>query len=252
MDILRHACTACRSRDGPEREMIIDIYQIRLTASSEQVRAAETVLSEDEGARFGRMTVPWRNRGIIARATLRHLLGVRLGIDPRGISFDYGEYGKPCLAQKCEGHVSFNLAHSADLAVIAIGNGVPIGVDLEEMEDGVDHDLLARDVFSSRELAAFREMPRDQRRGAFYRAWTCKEAFVKATGEGMLRPLSTFEVAFEQEGDVRMLTVPPEWASKPWSLIRLTAVPGFSGAIAVGSPLIIARRHEVHGLFGLS
>lgn len=237
---------------GLEGELIIDIYQFGLIGSSAQVRAAELILSEDERARFGHMIVPWCNRSIIARATLRHLLGMRLGIDPREVLFDYGEYGKPSLAHIYKEHISFNLAHSADLGVIAIGNGIPIGIDLEEIKEGIDHDLLVEGLFSSRELAVFRRLPIDQRRAAFYRAWTIKEAFVKATGEGLLRPLSTLEVAFEQEDDVRMLLVPRGWASKPWSLMHLTTAPNFIGAIAVGSPRIIARHHEVHGLFGIS
>jgi 4'-phosphopantetheinyl transferase len=224
--------------------VIIDIYQCCLVVSSAKVRASETVLSEDECGRFNRMISPWRERSIIARASLRFHLAQRLGIEPQDVSFDYGEHEKPRLSQKWGGHITFNLAHSAEIAVIAIGNGVHIGIDLEEMKNEVEHDLLAGSIFSFRELTVFRKMPLDRRRRAFFYAWTRKEAFVKATGEGMSRPLSTFEVAFENEGAARMSMVPPEWASTPWSLIDFATAPGFTGALAVGSGRVMVQYHD--------
>ena len=229
--------------------MDVDVYQFRLEANSAQLCAAEAVLEQNELARFAKMSFPWRTRSIIARATLRYLLGERLDISPQDLFFVYGANGKPALAPGLEGSISFNLAHSGDLAVVAIGQGAPIGVDLEEAREEINHELLAPDIFSSRELARFRVLPTDKSKGAFYRAWTCKEAFVKATGEGVARSFQSIEIEVGQEKAVRMTRIPPEWTSVPWSLTQLETSPGFAGALAVGSDSVTIRYQETPAFF---
>lgn len=222
----------------------VDVYQFACDPYDAHLRAADSVLSPMERARFARMISPWRERSIIARANLRHLLSDRLGIGPRDVSFEYGEHGKPSLARKFRADISFSIARSANVAAIAISEDVSVGVDLEEIKDDIDHDLLVGELLSPRELAVFRRLPADKRRAAFYRAWTCKEAFIKATGEGMSRPFTSFEVAFEHAAGVRIIEVPREWSWITWSLVCLNTFPGFAGSLAAGTSQITIQYHE--------
>ena len=54
----------------------------------------------------------------ICRGYLRQILGEKLTIAPREISFRFGRYGKPYVSK---GSISFNLTHSVDVALIAVG-----------------------------------------------------------------------------------------------------------------------------------
>jgi 4'-phosphopantetheinyl transferase len=228
---------------------MVDVYQFRLGNSMSQLRAAEAVLSEDESLRFSRRASPWRERSIIARATLRLLLGQYLRVRPNDIFFEYGRFGKPCLTPSYAQNVSFSVSHSGDCAVIAISEGVPIGIDLEEIKDDLDVDLLSPYLFSPREIALFQKLPDDQRPATFFQAWTCKEAFVKATGEGISLSFSKFEVEFKVEKAARLLTLPLYWASFPWTLISLDTFSGFIGALAARSSEVIIQPHEPPSLW---
>jgi 4'-phosphopantetheinyl transferase len=69
-----------------------------------------------------------------------------------------------------------------------------VGVDLEELRDGVDLDAMARRFFSLAERAAFEAIPPPQRVVAGFACWTRKEAWVKAEGTGLVFPLTELEV----------------------------------------------------------
>jgi 4'-phosphopantetheinyl transferase len=222
--------------------MIVDVYQFRFPAIHIQEQAAKKMLSYDERLRFARMIEPWRSRSIMARSLLRFLLGARLGITPQDVSFVYGLHGKPALSADANRNIHFNLAHSEDLAVIAIGQGAPIGIDLEAMLGVQPHDMADPHIFSSRELFVFEELPLDQRGIVFFRTWAFKEAFVKATGEGLTRSLASFEIEFCSENTARIEKIPLEWASIPWTLVSFDTFPGFIGALVVGNHQVIVRR----------
>ena len=224
--------------------MNVDVYQFVCDPCDAQVRAADAVLSPMERARFARMFSPWRERSTMVRANLRHLLSDRLGVGPRGVSFEYGPQGKPLLARKFRANIGFSIAHSANVAAIAIAEHGSVGVDLEEIKDDIDENLLVGAMLSPREVSVFRRLPADKRRAAFYRAWTCKEAFIKATGEGMSRPLTSFEVAFEHADGVRIIEVPPQWSGVTWSVVCLQTCPGFIGSLAAGASQITIQYHE--------
>jgi 4'-phosphopantetheinyl transferase len=69
-----------------------------------------------------------------------------------------------------------------------------VGVDLEELRDGVDLDAMARRFFSPAERAAFEAVPPPQRVVAGFGCWTRKEAWAKAKGTGLVFPLTELEV----------------------------------------------------------
>ena len=215
--------------------MNVEVYQFACDVPDADLRAAHAVLSPMERARFAPMRSPWRERRIVTRAQLRRLLSDRLGIAPRDVTIEYGPYGKPSLGRASRGNITFSVAHSAHVAAIAMSEDVAIGVDLEEIKDDIDHDRLVGEIFSPREAAVFRGLPPGKRGGAFYRAWTCKEAFTKATGEGMSRPFTSLEVAFEHVEGTRVMQVPPEWSGVTWSLLCLNTFSGFAGSLAAGT-----------------
>ncbi len=137
-------------------------------------------LDEQERARAEALRVAdARLRFVGGRVLLRHALARRLGRPPAVLRFD--TRGKPALVGGGEG-VEFNVAHSADLVVVAVGEGPGIGVDIERIRPLPEAMAIARAHFPPTERDGFLAAPSPQ---AFFTAWTSLEARVKATGRGM-------------------------------------------------------------------
>ena len=84
--------------------------------------------------------------------------------------------GRPVVA---DGSISFSISHTRGLSVIALRKHGRIGVDIEFMDRDVDFELISKAFF----LHAGPVTKAD-----FFREWTCNEALVKATGQGLVFP----------------------------------------------------------------
>jgi 4'-phosphopantetheinyl transferase len=191
-------------------------------------------LSPDERDRAGRFVFERdRDRFVVGRAFLRLLLGRYLAAEPRAVRFRYGPHGKPALADD-RGDLHFNLAHSGALAVCALARGAELGVDVEHIRPLRDAQGVARTAFSPREVARLESLPAATQLHSFYQAWTRKEAFLKALGHGLARPLDSFDVSFGPGEPPRLLqTLEDPEEAKRFSLHALEPEAGFVGAIAL-------------------
>jgi 4'-phosphopantetheinyl transferase len=136
------------------------------------------LLSEDERNRAGAFVRDDpRRRFIVARGRLRERLGARLGVPPAGVVFSYGPNGKPAV----EG-VHFNVAHTGDLALGAIGDA-PLGVDVERIRPMKNATALAQRWFHADEVDRIAAAPHPL--AEFFRTWTMKEAALKLVGVGV-------------------------------------------------------------------
>jgi len=133
-------------------------------------------------------------------AFLRLVLAETLGRPATTLVLEESAQGKPELRQSPhdERRSKFNLSHAAGWALIAIGWDRELGVDLESAESLPDDESLSKlavRVLSKRELEDWNAIPNPlKRREAFPRMWTRKEAYVKATGEGLRHDLANFEI----------------------------------------------------------
>lgn len=143
------------------------------------------LLSEDERRRAERFFEPAvRQRFITARSILRHLLGDRLGLDPASLVFAYGPFGKPRLAAAGHGELHFNVSHADQWALLAIGETGRVGVDIERYQDIPEWEEMALACFPQDERRRLLQIPETDRANAFVRAWTHREALLKALGWG--------------------------------------------------------------------
>jgi 4'-phosphopantetheinyl transferase len=143
-----------------------------LLSAQERARA-ERFLSEPAGEL-------WRR----SRGVLRALLGLYLQTDPLELRFATAEHGKPELLG---GALSFNLSHSAQLALYAFTEAGAVGVDVEVARRPIDEVALAAQMFGPAEAERLRELDPHQRSHQFLRAWTRNEAVVKCRGTGIGR-----------------------------------------------------------------
>jgi phosphopantetheine--protein transferase-like protein len=89
--------------------------------------------------------------------------------------------------------------------IIALAHGCEVGVDLEQIDRLAEWSLLAERIFSSRELTELRAVPTSKRRVAFFKGWTRKEAYLKATGEGLTDDVPAIEVTLAPGRAPRLL-----------------------------------------------
>jgi 4'-phosphopantetheinyl transferase len=188
-------------------------------------------LTDDEQARAERFRLRRvRDQFIAARGRLRELLGHYLNLRPQEIPLLYADGGKPHLPAELPLH--FNLSHTDGLAVFAIGRS-RIGVDVERYRTIADADNLVSRFFARRECEEFQALPASERQAAFLRAWTRKEAVLKAIGRGV-QSLDCCEVTFV-DGEaprVRCLDGDND-AAKVWELFAWEPSPGYLAAGAV-------------------
>jgi 4'-phosphopantetheinyl transferase len=152
------------------------------------------VLSRDEIERAGKLKFEKRrNEFIVARGILRAILSKYLEKKPEEIAFSYEESGKPRIEKS---RVCFNLSHSGNTAIYAIALDLAVGVDIEKVGD-IDFRKIAEDYFSREEAEDIMKLPPGMQKEAFYRAWTRKEAVVKAKGGRLSKEIGKRQ----EEGD---------------------------------------------------
>lgn len=175
--------------------MAVDVYMTDIRALPD-ARMHPAVLHEIESRRRQKVLsfvrAEDRKRCLGAGLLLARVLPL-YGEDPKAVV--YGEAGKPEA-----GRVHFNLSHSGDLVICAVG-GKAVGCDIEKIAE--EPEGVAEQFFHPEEAAYLRTFQGQARTEMFYRLWTWKESYVKMTGEGMLLPLREFAV-LPSDGQIRV------------------------------------------------
>jgi 4'-phosphopantetheinyl transferase len=127
---------------------------------------------------------------------MRQTLAEALKVPADAIHWETGAHGKPHLQGFPGWH--FNLSDSGDWALLALNQGVPIGVDLECHKDHLDTRSLAANHFSQAEQVALREAPSLVQTEMFLRIWSRKEACLKALGSGLSVAPESFEAGADE------------------------------------------------------
>jgi 4'-phosphopantetheinyl transferase len=155
-----------------------------------------TVLDPEEQARTDRfLFARHRVQFIAAHALLRHVLSLMVTDVPASAwRLIAGDNGKPMAwIGDQPAPLSFNLSHTEGMVGVAV---VPwercaLGFDLEPLDRKVTLDI-ARQYFRIEEIDWLASLTDAAKAEGFLRLWTLKEAFIKATGEGLSRDLATF------------------------------------------------------------
>lgn len=214
----------------------IHVWSASLDQPASYVHELGHTLATDERERANRFFFEQdREHFIVARSLLRTILGRYLDVEPSNLRFAYGPHGKPALAEPFgQGKLRFNLAHSQGLALFAVSRELELGIDLEYIRPIPEIDEIAERFFSAQERAMLRAVPVNKKQEGFFNCWTRKEAYLKAIGNGLTRPLDQFAVSLAPEEPARLLRVEGDTQEGGcWSLRTLAPVPGYIGALAV-------------------
>jgi 4'-phosphopantetheinyl transferase len=161
-------------------------------------------------------------------------------MDPERLAFVEGPFGKPRL--EAVDAPEFSLSHCGDLAALAVARGASVGLDIETLRQFPRADRIASRIFCAQEWADYAALDPADRPQAFFRAWTRKEAYLKAIGDGFATAPETVNVTLAPDDPPRLRGVcgrPDEPAR--WTLCDVTPAPGVVGALAVSASDIRLR-----------
>jgi 4'-phosphopantetheinyl transferase len=211
----------------------VALWRCDVGLRAREVPRLTALLSHSElerAARFG--TEQLRSRWIAGRATLREQLATILGVLPADVPLRRGRRGRPEVA--IEDAPDFNIAHTGDVVLIAIGVGlavgVRIGVDIERDDRAVGTERLARKLLTPRERAALDALGPDLRTARFLRTWTYKEAASKATADGLIAPFGAIDV---DVATPRLAAGPEPYDPAHWRLFAVDVGAPYLGALAL-------------------
>ena len=118
-----------------------------------------------------------------------------LNIDYTKIEIDFKENNKPIL-KNCTQEIHYNLSHSGQMAMCVIAD-CEVGCDIQEMSEKESYIEIAQRFFHPEEIKMFKNIKEDEKKELFYRIWTLKESFIKATGKGFQTSLKDFRISLE-------------------------------------------------------
>jgi 4'-phosphopantetheinyl transferase len=170
-----------------------------------------SLLDDAERARAARFVhARSRSRFVQVRGALRRELAHRLRVAPGEVRFAYGAQGKPSLPGS---DVTFSVAHSGNLALLAFAKGSAIGADLERVREVLHRREIASRLFDGHEPETLE---------GFFRLWVRHEARVKCAGGSALQRSS---------------------ADAAQAIADVPTPPGYAAAIcAAGSALTLIER----------
>jgi 4'-phosphopantetheinyl transferase len=194
------------------------------------------LLSPDETKRADRFHFDRdRQRFSAARAVLRKILATYLEVDSKTLTFCYSKKEKPSLGPPGSGSgITFNVSHSGGIALLTFSRGREVGVDVEQIKHDIEVEAIGRRFFSEHEQAQLFALPAEQQVEAFFRCWTRKESYIKATGDGLSLPLSQFDVSLEvTASDALVATRPDAGEAEKWLLTDVPTESGYAAALCV-------------------
>lgn len=199
----------------------VDLWRVQLD-EGEDLQADLSLLSDEELVRLAKRSGAARKRFIRAHAALRRVVAAYGSSPPRAedvvAAYDAPPRSVPGL--------ELSLTHCGDLAVVAVST-TALGVDIEATsvadEAGNDLDGMAELTMSDAELAQFRLISPSHQPREWLRAWTRKEAWLKAHGRGIDRQaLADVDVTHDSVDAVALIDIVPGF--------------GFVGAVALAHP----------------
>lgn len=188
----------------------------------------------ERAARF--QTSGLSHQFVVTRALQRSVLShYAPEVAPADWHFVAGARGKPELAPKFATlGLSFNLSHTEGLVTMAVARAGQVGVDAECLHHRAAPLALAARYFSPQEARELEGLAKGAQQRQFYRLWTLKEAWLKATGTGVAEGLASVAFEFDAAG-VSKVKMPVVDASR-WQFWQAQPSEQHLVAIAANSP----------------
>jgi len=195
-------------------------------------------MSTDSGLggpwRFGPVTVwclPHVN-GTRGEPQARVLLAGQLGTDPDTLPLQRDPRGRPEL-HAAFAHLGTGWSHSHGRLLVALGEGVRLGVDLEPLRPRPRMREIIERFFHPGEVDWLLGLDEDACQRWFFRVWCAKEAILKAQGQGISFGLHRLQLAPAPDAALHLAWCDPELGDAArWHLHEWAAGDDFRAALA--------------------
>jgi len=218
---------------------IVEIWHGKVTADGLHYQAYWRVLDEAEQTQARKFkNASLHKRYVEVHGRLRNVLAQTLNESPEKIRIKKAEHGKPYLADYPE--LAFNLSHSAGRLMIAVGWLCQLGIDIEICKQRINLSGLVDKCFAEEEAAYWANLPEAQKNLEFYRFWTRKEAFVKATGRGI--GLGLNHCVINPEKPTEFLRIPDQCGqASAWHVLDIDLGEGIYSALVADKEFASVR-----------
>lgn len=142
------------------------------------------------------------------------------GLNSSSVCFKNGLYGKPYIDNS---NLFFNISHSGEWVVCAVSD-IEVGCDIEKIESA--NLSIAEKFFSPEEYSSIKHKTKTDQNLLFYRYWTLKESFIKATGLGMSVGFDSFEINLEYPVSIKQ-----SYDERNYRFIEFHEIPGYCCAV---------------------
>jgi len=195
-----------------------DVHVWKLVLDDSIDQGEQATLSNSEVLKINRLrNQQHRAYAVSMRSQLRQLISRYLYINPGVIQFEKAEFGKPYIIDSA---LSFNVSHSDSRALVAMTLDQEVGIDIENWRYLDNLEGLVSRNFSNNEQQQWLNIAEQQRESTFFQIWTCKEAFIKATGRGLGMGVSRCGFSLTQPNN--LLECPVEYGkASDWSCFPL-------------------------------
>lgn len=160
----------------------IHFWRINIPANLYRLDELKQLLNPDEVIRGDKYhQLKDRQRFMVSRSLQRIILGKYLDQQPEQLKFILGDNKKPYLPAGDGVELHYNVSHSGDWIALAVSRSA-VGADAEFVDADFPFDDILPEHFDVDEIAFINSSDKINR---FYMLWTRKEAFLKATGQGL-------------------------------------------------------------------
>lgn len=204
---------------------------------------AEALLSDSENERFQKFLDREAKQEFLLG---RYLLRTRLSkyhseVLAQDWKISLGANGKPAISNsEIVSDVNFNIAHSHGVVVCAFSRSSLLGIDIEFKRIEKSYLHLAKRFFSKAEFEILRNLNSELQSQQFFKYWSLKEAYAKATGLGFQTAFDSFYFDLSNEADVQIRfddekSIEQKNNFNIWKLYLLNSIQGYQVALAIDS-----------------
>jgi 4'-phosphopantetheinyl transferase len=219
-------------------ELHVWLLQPEMVTDAAVLAAYADSLSDAERARQQRFHFESdRQLFLVSHGMLRRVLSQYVDVAPSQWEFLSGAYGRPAIAAS---HglpaLRFNLSHTRGLVACVISLGSDCGIDVERLRAPRNPQAIARKMFAATELAELDGRTGPDYLERFFRYWTLREAYCKATGLGIARAPKDFAFRISSAGGIAIQFEPEDMGrAGQWQFACLQAASEHLVAIAAHS-----------------
>lgn len=164
----------------------IHVVRINIPKNIPYISDQKKLLKELDLQRLSRIVRQEDKNIFLSSQVMKKIIcGQYLNCPPEEVFFAYTENKKPFISDKSDFH--FNVSHSGNWLVMVFSRN-PCGIDVEKIQPDFDFEGVIRITFHPEEIGYILQNP--DHSNAFFRIWSIKESFLKATGVGLIDNLN--------------------------------------------------------------